>query len=66
MHLMNVDSLSATLVVRFISVVLVTPFALFGGAVVASIGGFCGQLYIRTQLRVKRHMSNAKAPLLAQ
>jgi hypothetical protein len=30
----------------------------------AVIGGWCGQLYIRAQLCVKREMSNARAPVL--
>ena len=54
------------MITRLISVVLVIPFAMVGGLVVALVGGICGQFYIHSQLRVKRLMSNAKAPLLAQ
>jgi len=63
---MNIDSLSVSLVARLLGVVLVIPFAIVGGLIVAFIGGICGQFYIHSQLRVKRQMSNAKAPLLAQ
>lgn len=34
------------------------------GVVVAAIGAWCGQIYIKAQLSVKREMSNARSPVL--
>ena len=36
----------------------------FPGLIVALLGGWCGQIYIKAQLSVKREMSNAKSPVL--
>jgi hypothetical protein len=48
------------------AIVLLSPPFIFPGILVALIGGWCGQLYIRAQLSVMREMSNAKAPVLGQ
>ncbi|KAG9314718.1 hypothetical protein JVU11DRAFT_5527 [Chiua virens] len=45
-------------------VYMAPPFALFG-LLTALVGGWCGQMYMKAELSVKREMSNAKAPLLA-
>lgn len=45
-------------------VYLAPPFAL-PGLIVAIIGGWCGQVYMKAELSVKRELSNAKTPLLA-
>ena len=47
------------------AVVLYAPTFLFVGILVASIGGYLGQIYMKAQLPVKREMSNAKAPVLS-
>ncbi|KAI0080061.1 P-loop containing nucleoside triphosphate hydrolase protein [Panus rudis PR-1116 ss-1] len=52
------------LVVKFIAVVVITPVFLIPGLLIAGIGGWCGQIYIKSQLSVKREMSNARAPVL--
>jgi ABC-type multidrug transport system fused ATPase/permease subunit len=36
----------------------------FRGVLIAVLGGFVGQLYMKAQLSVKREMSNAKAPVI--
>jgi len=43
-----------------------TPFRIFiiPGVIVAILGGWCGQIYIKAQLSVKREMSNARSPVL--
>lgn len=46
-------------------VVLYTPVFLPPALVIVSFGIWLGSLYIKTQLSVKREMSNAKAPVLA-
>ena len=50
---------------KLAAVVLFAPTFLFGGILVAGIGGYLGQIYTKAQLPVKREMSNAKAPVLA-
>lgn len=37
---------------------------IFPGIIVALLGGWCGQIYIKAQLSVKREMSNARSPVL--
>ena len=54
------------MLVKFGAVVLLTPAFLLPGITVASLGGWCGQIYIAAQLSVKREMSNAKSPVLGQ
>ena len=60
------STFTITVLVKFLSVVIATPMALPGGLVVALFGGLCGQLYIRSQMSVKREASKAKSPLLGQ
>ena len=42
-----------------------SPVFLIPGALVALIGGWLGQIYMKAQLSVKREMSKASAPVLA-
>lgn len=42
---------------------LAPPFAL-PGLIIAIVGGWCGQMYMKAELSVKRELSNAKAPML--
>lgn len=58
--------LTIGMLVRFGGVVIFSPVFIIPGAVVALLGGFLGQLYMRAQLYVKREMSNAKSPVLGQ
>jgi hypothetical protein len=46
--------------------ILTPPFSIFiiPGTIVATLGGWCGQIYIKAQLSVKREMSNARSPVL--
>ncbi|EMD39575.1 hypothetical protein CERSUDRAFT_111891 [Gelatoporia subvermispora B] len=55
---------SATMSVRFAAVMLFSPLFIIPGSLVSAAGGFCGQMYMKAQLCVKREMSNAKAPVL--
>nr|GAT43679.1 multidrug resistance-associated ABC transporter protein [Mycena chlorophos] len=52
------------MIVEFSIVILYTPTFLLPGLLVGVLGGWCGQMYIITQLGVKREMSVAKAPVL--
>jgi ABC-type multidrug transport system fused ATPase/permease subunit len=56
--------ISACMITRLAGVVILTPIFVVPGFLLAVIGGFCGQLYIKAQLGVKRHMSVAHAPVL--
>ena len=49
---------------RLGAVVLFTPTFVLPALVIAAIGGWLGQVYIKAQLSVKREMSTAKAPVL--
>jgi len=60
------STFTITFVLKFLSVVVVTPVALPGGVIVAVLGGICGQIYIRSVMSVKREMSKAKSPLIGQ
>ena len=50
---------------KFAAVVLMSPVFLIPGALVAIVGGWLGQIYMKAQLSVKREMSNARAPVLS-
>ncbi|KIY70664.1 P-loop containing nucleoside triphosphate hydrolase protein [Cylindrobasidium torrendii FP15055 ss-10] len=53
------------LLVKMVSIVVVTPVFILPSILVAAAGGLCGHVYVRAQMSVKREMANAKAPLLA-
>lgn len=53
-----------SLIVKLGAVVLFAPVFLIPAIVIAGIGGFLGNVYIKSQLSIKREMSNAKAPVL--
>ncbi|KAH7099122.1 ATP-binding cassette transporter [Auriculariales sp. MPI-PUGE-AT-0066] len=55
----------AALVCRFSAVVYMSPVFIFPGIMVTCVGWWCGQLYLASQLSVKREMSNSRAPVLA-
>ncbi|KAJ7288037.1 hypothetical protein C8J57DRAFT_1641031 [Mycena rebaudengoi] len=59
------SSLLTSMLVQFVAVVIYTPIFFFPGLLVAAVGSWVGQIYIATQLPVKRLMSNARAPVLA-
>ncbi len=63
---MYVVEISVTMLIKFVAVVIVTPLFLFPSVIVALAGAWCGQVYIKAQLSVKREMSNAKSPVLSQ
>lgn len=52
------------MIVKLGAVILLTPIFVLPGAAVATLGGWCGQIYIKAQLSVKREMSNARSPVL--
>ncbi|EIW53710.1 P-loop containing nucleoside triphosphate hydrolase protein [Trametes versicolor FP-101664 SS1] len=51
-------------ILKFVAVVIFTPIYIFPSIVVAILGGFLGNVYMKGQLSTKRELSNAKAPVL--
>jgi hypothetical protein len=49
---------------KLVAVILFTPIFIVPGIGIAAVGAWCGQIYIKAQLSVKREMSNARAPVL--
>ena len=52
------------ILVRFFAVVSLSPVFIVPGIVVSALGVFCGRVYMKAQLSVKREMSKAKAPVM--
>jgi ABC-type multidrug transport system fused ATPase/permease subunit len=63
-QLANLIDLTFTMLVKLGAVILFTPVFILPGAVLFVLGGWCGQIYIKAQLSVKREMSVARAPVL--
>lgn len=57
--------MTGTMLTKLGGVVMVSPIFLIPGVLIALAGGWCGELYMKAQLSVKREMSNARAPVLA-
>ncbi|TDL29986.1 P-loop containing nucleoside triphosphate hydrolase protein [Rickenella mellea] len=57
--------MTITLLVKLGAVVSFTPIFVFPGIAVGALGNWCGQIYIKAQLAVKREMSNARSPVLS-
>ena len=49
---------------KLAAVVLFTPIFIIPGVFMAILGGYCGQIYIKAQLSVKRELSVARTPVL--
>lgn len=64
----NTDIFTAGMTVSMLTqlgaVVLYTPTFILPAILIAIIGGWLGNIYLRAQLSVKREMSNAKAPVI--
>ncbi|KZT67088.1 P-loop containing nucleoside triphosphate hydrolase protein [Daedalea quercina L-15889] len=56
--------LSLEMLMKLGAVVLISPIFLIPGVIIAALGGWIGELYMKAQLAVKRERSNAKAPVL--
>ncbi|KAF8885698.1 multidrug resistance-associated ABC transporter [Gymnopilus junonius] len=53
------------MIVRLTGPVIFTPIFLLPGLVIALLGIYLGNLYLRAQMSVKREMSNARSPVLS-
>ncbi|KZV91873.1 hypothetical protein EXIGLDRAFT_675729 [Exidia glandulosa HHB12029] len=49
---------------RLAAIIVMSPIFVIPALVVAVVGRACGQVYIKSQLSVKREMSNARSPVL--
>lgn len=56
--------LTVAMLMKFFAVVSFSPVFAIPGLIVSMVGGWCGQIYMKAQLSVKREMSNARAPVL--
>lgn len=56
--------MTAVLLAKFAGVVAVAPIFSLLGAISAVLGGWCGELYMKAQMPVKREQSKARAPIL--
>ena len=56
--------ISASMLLKFLAVVFITPGFTGPGVAIAILGGWLGRVYMRAQIAIKREMSNAKAPVL--
>lgn len=53
------------MIARLAAVIFYTPTFLPPAIFIAALGGWLGQVYMKSQLSVKREMSNAKSPVLS-
>ena len=61
-----VVEITVFLILKMAAVVAFSPIFLIPAILVALIGGIIGNIFMKSQLSVKREMSNAKAPVLGQ
>ena len=59
-----VIELTIRLIQRVAAIFIVTPLFAVPSIIVGIVGAWCGQVYMRAQLSVKRESSNAKSPVL--
>lgn len=57
--------MTITLLLRLGAVVAFSPIFVIPGMFISMVGGWCGQVYIKAQLSVKREMSNGRSPVLS-
>ncbi|KAI0258777.1 hypothetical protein BC834DRAFT_847164, partial [Gloeopeniophorella convolvens] len=60
----NALAVSSVMIVKLAGVIFFTPIFIIPGAIVFAIGAWCGEIYMKAQLSVKREMSNKKAPVM--
>ncbi|KAI0258755.1 hypothetical protein BC834DRAFT_974824 [Gloeopeniophorella convolvens] len=60
----NVVGISSAMIVKLAGVIFFTPIFIIPGAIAFATGAWCGQIYMKAQLSIKREMSNKKAPVM--
>ena len=63
--LQSIADLTVDICFRLGAVVIFSPIFLIFGIILAVVGGWLGQVYMKARLSVKREMSNAKAPVMS-
>ncbi|KAH8072269.1 hypothetical protein BXZ70DRAFT_1074090 [Cristinia sonorae] len=61
----QVAEVTTFMLARLVAVIIVAPAALIPGLLVGIFGLTLGRLYLKTQLAIKREMSNAQSPILS-
>ncbi|KAJ3551685.1 hypothetical protein NM688_g4563 [Phlebia brevispora] len=61
----NLLEMTSSMLLKFVGVIVISPQFMLPGIMVAALGGWCGRIYLKSQLSVKREMSNFRAPILA-
>nr|XP_019050369.1 ATP-binding cassette transporter [Kwoniella bestiolae CBS 10118]OCF29299.1 ATP-binding cassette transporter [Kwoniella bestiolae CBS 10118] len=61
----EVADISVGLILKFAVVIALVPIFSIPAVVIGAVGAFLGEVYIHSQLSVKREMSNAKSPLFS-
>ncbi|KAJ3556484.1 hypothetical protein NM688_g2007 [Phlebia brevispora] len=64
MYLGYLAEMTSSMLLKFIGVIVISPQFIIPGIIVSILGGWCGQIYMKSQLAVKREMSNNRAPVL--
>ncbi|KAF8068784.1 P-loop containing nucleoside triphosphate hydrolase protein [Lyophyllum atratum] len=64
-HFSNLFEIAMVITVRFFAILYFVPTAGLLGLLIAFFGGTMGNIYMKSQLSVKREMSKAKAPVMA-
>lgn len=57
---------TTAMLIRFCAIMIFSPLFAIPGSIMTVWGGWCGQLYIKAQLPIKRERSSAKAPVLGK
>lgn len=57
--------MSISMLIKFAAIMVVSPKVIVAGLLVWMLGWWISQVYIKTQLSVKRETSNARAPVLS-
>ncbi|WWC68639.1 uncharacterized protein I206_102570 [Kwoniella pini CBS 10737] len=61
----EVADISVGLILKFGVVIALVPIFSIPAVIIGAVGAFLGEVYIHSQLSVKREMSNAKSPLFS-
>lgn len=61
----GVFDITLSLIIKFITIVIFVPIFSIPAVAIGAVGAFIGEMYIHSQLSVKREMSNAKSPLFS-
>jgi len=56
--------ISITMVIKCFAVVYLNPVFIVPCTVIAVLGAWIGQVYMKAQIAIKREMSNARAPVM--